>query len=87
MICKNCGAHFEDLSEAVPKMYTKELKTQTGQLRKIFLIVGGLIAALALLFFLMFFLSESMYKKDAKAEILFTKEAFPVNFKKHDFLF
>lgn len=111
MICKNCGAHFddnlpkcpycgalnytgarkeymdqledmkedlEDLQETVPEIYTSELKGQARQVRKITLIILGIFALLALLFWGGSFLSDSLYKNDAKAELLFTKDAFPV---------
>lgn len=111
MICKNCGAHFDDhlpecpycgqfsyagaekeymdrledmredleeLHETVPEMYTGELKKQAKHVRKILLIVLGILTALALLFFGGSKLVDSLYQYDAKAELLFTKEAFPI---------
>lgn len=111
MICKNCGAQFDDnlpkcpycgqfsyagaekeyfdrledmkedlqeLHETVPEMYTGEIKSQAKDVRKILLIVLAIVAALALLLFGGSFLMDSLYEGDAKAELLFTKEAYPI---------
>lgn len=111
MICKNCGAHFDDhlpkcpycgqfsyvgaeeeymdrlkdmredldeLQETVPEMYTDELKKQAKHTQKIILIIFGILAVIALLFFGGSLLMDSLFQYDAKEELLFTKEAFPV---------
>ena len=111
MICKNCGAHFDDnlpecpycgafhyagarkeymgklegmredlddLHETVPEMYAAELKKQGKHARKIVLIILAVLGALALLLFGVSSFMDSLYKTDAKAELLFTKEAFPI---------
>lgn len=111
MICKNCGANFNDdlpkcpycgefnysgaekeyfhrlhgmkedlhsLEDQVPKMYTGELKEQTNHVKKIFLIVLGILLLLILLFFGIHRLLDSMIYGDPKTELLFAKEAFPV---------
>lgn len=111
MICKNCGAHFDDhlpecpycgqfsytgaekeymdrlknlkedlddLNETVPEIYTEELKKQVKHTKKIILIIFASVLGLMLFAFAGRLLSDSLYRNDAKAELLFTKEAFPI---------
>ena len=111
MICKNCGAHFEDnlpkcpycgefhyagaqkeymgkledlkeglddLHETIPEMYANELKSQAKKVRKIVLIIGGILAALVLFFLISTFAFDSIGSRDEKEVLLFTKEAFPI---------
>lgn len=111
MICKNCGAHFddhlpecpycgqfsysgaekeymdrlknlkedlEDLNETVPEIYTGEFQKQVKHTRKMILIISVLVLGLILLAFAGRLLLDSLYRNDAKAELLFTKEAFPI---------
>lgn len=61
MICKNCGAHFDDLLPKCP--YCGEFHYAGAQ-------------------------KEYMdHLEDMKDDLEDLSEAFPVNFKKHDFLF
>lgn len=110
MICKNCGAEFddnlpkcpycgefsyagaekeymgrledlkedlEDLEEEIPELYSGELKKQAKDVRKIVLIIGAIILVLGLALFGFNRLMDSLWEYDAKAELLFTKEAYP----------
>lgn len=111
MICKNCGAHFDDnlpkcpycgefhyagaqkeymeklegmkedlddLHETVPEMYAGELKKQAKHVKKIVLIILGILAALVLFFVASTFLLDHLGARDEKEVLLFTKEAFPI---------
>lgn len=111
MICKNCGADFDDnlpkcpycgefsypgaekeymnrlddlkenleeLQETVPELYTDELKKQAQHVKKILLIIFAVVAVLALGIFGLTRLSDLSFQNDAKAALLFTKEAYPV---------
>lgn len=111
MICKNCGAHFDDslpkcpycgefsyagaekeylnrledmkedleeLHETVPEMYHQELKKQTGNLKKIFLIIAAVILVFVLLIFGGSMLMDSLYETDPKEQLLFAREAYPI---------
>ena len=69
---------LDDLQKSVPEMYTAELKTQAKQVRKIILIIIGILAMLVLLFFASAFLLDSVGSRDEKEVLLFTKEAFPI---------
>lgn len=69
---------LDDLHETVPEMYTTEFKKQAKHVRKIVLIIVGILSALALLFFASVFLLDSAGSRDEKEVLLFTKEAFPI---------
>lgn len=69
---------LDDLHEEVPKMYSSELRSQAKHARKIALIIAGIFAALILLFAVIFLISNSAGERDAKAVLLFTKEAYPI---------